>query len=64
MSGALRRSLVKREIAGVCGGLAEYFSLDVTMIRVLWVLAAIFGLGSPILIYVVMWILIPERDYV
>ena len=64
MSGALRRSLVKREIAGVCGGLAEYFGLDVTMIRVLWVLAAIFGLGSPILIYVVMWILIPERDYV
>jgi phage shock protein C len=46
-------------IAGVCGGLAEYFSVDATLMRVLFLLLAVFG-GSGIVIYIVMWIIVPD----
>lgn len=58
-----RKRLVRpregRKIAGVCLGLAEYFDLDVNVIRLLWVLAVIFG-GTGLLAYLVGWIIIPE----
>ena len=60
----LRRSQVNRQIAGVCGGLAEYFELDPTAVRVAYVLLSIFSAGFPgFLVYIILWILIPERDY-
>ena len=59
----LRRSSHNRYIAGVCGGLGEYFGIDATVLRVLFAIAAVVGFGSPILIYLVMWVVIPERDY-
>ena len=46
-------------IAGVCGGLAEYFNLDATLVRVLFLLLAVFG-GTGLVIYVVMWIIVPD----
>jgi phage shock protein C len=46
-------------VAGVCGGLAEYFNVDATLIRALFVLLAVFG-GSGLVIYLVMWILVPD----
>ena len=58
-SGELMRSKDDRMIAGVCGGLAEYFNLDATLIRVLFLLLAVFG-GSGIVIYIVMWIIVPD----
>ena len=48
-------------LGGVCSGVANYLSIDVTLVRVLTVLGAIFGLGSLVVAYVVAWILIPQR---
>jgi phage shock protein C len=56
----LYRSRTNRQIAGVCGGLAEHFKLDATLIRVLFVVLAVLG-GSGILIYVAMWIIVPQE---
>ncbi|HVP41965.1 MAG TPA: PspC domain-containing protein [Terriglobales bacterium] len=59
-----RKRLVRpregRKIAGVCLSLAEYFDLDVSLIRLLWVLAVIFG-GTGLLAYIVGWIVIPDE---
>jgi phage shock protein C len=46
-------------IGGVCGGLAEYFNIDSTIVRLVFVLAVLSGI-SP-LVYVVLWIVMPER---
>jgi phage shock protein C len=57
----LYRSRSDRKLAGVCGGLAEFFSLDPTLIRVLFVVLALAG-GSGIVIYLVMWIMVPSQS--
>lgn len=59
----LRRSMVNRQVAGVCGGLAEYFGWDPTLVRVAYVLLSVFTAFSGFLVYVVLWIVIPEREY-
>ena len=60
----LRRTLANREIAGVCGGLGDYFGIDPTAVRVAYVLFSIFSAAFPgILIYLLLWFLIPEREY-
>ena len=56
----LYRSKTNRQVAGVCGGLAEYFNLDATLIRVLFVVLAVLG-GSGVVLYVAMWIIIPKE---
>jgi phage shock protein PspC (stress-responsive transcriptional regulator) len=49
-------------IAGVCCGLAHHFGLDVTLVRVLYVLASILSAAFPgILVYIILWIVIPEE---
>lgn len=55
----LYRTKEDRMIAGVCSGLAAYFKIDPIIIRVLFVVFAIIG-GSSILIYLILWILIPD----
>jgi phage shock protein PspC (stress-responsive transcriptional regulator) len=61
---APERRLVRRSddrmIAGVCSGLAAYFGIDVTLVRVLTVLGAVFGFGSIIVVYLVLWAVMPE----
>ncbi|MGA2911458.1 MAG: PspC domain-containing protein [Candidatus Levyibacteriota bacterium] len=54
----LYRSETNRVIAGVAGGLGEYFEVDPTIIRLLFVLLTVFG-GGGILVYIILWILIP-----
>jgi phage shock protein C len=56
----LYRSKTNRQVAGVCGGLAEYFNLDATLIRILFVVLAVLG-GSGLVIYVAMWIIVPKE---
>jgi phage shock protein C len=56
----LYRSKTNRKLAGVCGGLAQYFNLDATLIRVLFVALAVLG-GSGLVIYLAMWILVPKE---
>ena len=54
----LYRSLHQRMVGGVCGGLGEYLAIDPTLIRVLFVLAAVFG-GHGLLLYLILLILAP-----
>lgn len=56
----LYRSKTNKVIGGVAGGLADYFNIDVVLARVIFVLLALFG-GGGVLIYIVMWIVIPEH---
>jgi phage shock protein C len=56
----LYRSKTNRQLAGVCGGLAEYFNLDATLIRVLFVVLAVLG-GSGVVLYVALWIIVPRE---
>jgi phage shock protein C len=56
----LYRSRTNRKLAGVCGGLAQYFNTDVTLIRVLFVVLALLG-GPGLVIYLVLWIVVPEE---
>ncbi len=57
----LARSRSDRMVAGVCGGVAEYFGIDATLVRILVVVGTVLGFGSLILAYLIAWILIPEQ---
>ncbi len=60
----LTRSRTNRMIGGVCGGLGEYFDLDPTLIRIAFVALIFLGMGSPLLGYILLWIIIPRGDKV
>ena len=47
-------------LCGVCGGIGEYLNLDPTVIRILWVVLSICGLGTGIIAYIIAAIIIPE----
>lgn len=49
-------------VSGVCTGLAAFFGIDVTIVRLIWLMALFFGVGSPILVYIVLAIVLPECD--
>jgi phage shock protein C len=57
----LYRSRTNRYIAGVCGGLGDYFKMDPTLVRLIFVLAALVGWGTPVILYIVMAIIVPEE---
>ncbi len=59
----LYRSVTDKMLGGVCGGLAEYFSIDPVLVRLIFVLAVIFG-GSGILAYIILWIIIPQKPFI
>ena len=52
-----------KKVAGVCGGLAEYFNIDPTLIRLGWALAALCG-GTGLIAYIVAAIIMPEKSEV
>jgi phage shock protein C len=56
----LYKSKTNKIIAGVCGGLAEYFDVDTVIMRVLFVLLAFFG-GSGFILYIACWIIMPKN---
>ena len=56
----LNRSKTDRKLAGVCGGLAQYFNTDATLIRVLFVVLAVLGC-SGLVLYLAMWIIVPNE---
>jgi phage shock protein PspC (stress-responsive transcriptional regulator) len=60
----LRRSTTDRQIAGVCGGLAEYFEVDATAVRLLWVVLSIFvgAIIGGVLAYLLAWLIIPQAS--
>lgn len=56
----LYRSRSDRRLAGVCGGLASYFNIDATLIRLLFILGLLF-VGGTLLAYIILMIVIPEE---
>lgn len=59
MQDRLTRSRSDRMLGGVCGGLARYFNIDTTIVRLIFVIAVLSGV-SPLL-YLVLWIVMPEE---
>jgi len=62
MAKKLYRSTDQRVIAGVCGGLAEYFDIDVTIVRLIAVALLLPGGLPGILPYAIMWIVVPSKE--
>ena len=63
MKKQLMRSGRDKKIAGVCAGVAYYFDMDPTIVRVIWGVLA-FGYGAGIVAYIILWIIAPEAsDY-
>jgi phage shock protein C len=57
----LHRSRDDRRIAGVCGGLAKYLGWGSTKVRIIWVLATIFTAFAGVIVYLVLWFLMPKE---
>ncbi len=55
----LYKSSVNRKLCGVCGGIAEYFDIDPTLVRLVWVIITLMG-GAGILAYIIAAIIIPD----
>ena len=59
----LFRSQTDRKIGGVAGGLGEFLGIDATLLRLIFVFSVIF-MGTGLLLYLVMWLVVPEEDAV
>ncbi|WP_455666287.1 PspC domain-containing protein [Phocaeicola sp.] len=57
----LTRSSSNKMVAGVCAGLADYFGWDVTIVRVVYTLATFFTAFSGVIVYIILWIVMPEK---
>jgi phage shock protein C len=57
----LYRSRDDRMIGGVCAGLGKYLNLDPTVVRLIFVLGAFFGMGSLVVVYLILLLVIPEE---
>lgn len=60
LSKKLYRSNKNIRIAGVCGGIAEYFNIDVSLVRLAWLFAGL-SFGGGIIVYIIAWLVIPKR---
>lgn len=48
-------------IAGVCGGLADYFGIDYTLTRLIYSLLTIFTVFSGVIVYIILWLIMPDE---
>lgn len=60
MNKKLYRSVNNLKISGVCGGLAEYFNVDATIVRLLWVLGTLMNIFVGVVAYIACVFIIPE----
>jgi phage shock protein PspC (stress-responsive transcriptional regulator) len=58
MEKRLYRSRTEKMLGGVCGGLAQYLNVDVTLVRALWVIISLLA-GTGLLAYIILWVIIP-----
>ena len=58
----LVRSRTDKMVGGVCGGIGEYFNIDPTLVRVVFAILVLIGVGSPLLLYLLLWIIMPAAD--
>jgi phage shock protein C len=56
----LRRVVAEKKIAGVCAGFAEYFEMDVTLVRLIWVGLTLLPPSPGVIIYIIAWIILPK----
>lgn len=61
MSKRLYRSRTDSMIAGVCGGLAEYFNVDVILVRIAAVVLALTAHGAGLIAYLIFWVIVPQK---
>ena len=62
MSAQLYRSRLNRKVGGVCGGLADYFQIDATLLRLVWAIS-ILVFGTGLLVYLIAWAILPDAPY-
>ncbi len=62
MAKKLYRSTADKMLGGVAGGLAEYFDIDSTLVRVLFIVVVFLG-GGGIIAYIILWIVVPQKPY-
>jgi phage shock protein PspC (stress-responsive transcriptional regulator) len=55
-------SRTDKKIAGVCGGIAEYFGLDSTLVRLAFVILALLGFSS-VIVYIACWFIFPSEEF-
>jgi phage shock protein C len=55
----LTRSSTDKKLGGVCAGLGNYFDVDITLVRVLWLVGSLCSAGSGLLVYLILWIVLP-----
>lgn len=55
----LYRSSQNKMLAGVCAGVADFFGLDIKLVRMVWFIALLFGAGA--ILYIILWIVVPEK---
>lgn len=60
MDKRLYKSRTDRKLCGVCAGIAEYFNLDPTIVRLIWVLISCFTAGTGIIAYIIAAVIMPE----
>ena len=59
----LFRDMKRGKIAGVCAGLAQYFGMDISLMRIIWILVFIFTVGFvSVVAYVILWVVLPEAE--
>ena len=59
----LKRSNKEKMIAGVCGGIAAYFDMDPSIVRIIYVVVSVLSVAFPgILVYIIMWVVIPKSE--
>jgi Putative stress-responsive transcriptional regulator len=57
----LYRSVTDNKLTGLCGGIGQYFGIDSTVVRLLFVVTALFSFGSTIVVYVLAALLVPKE---
>jgi phage shock protein C len=60
----LRRPVEGKKIAGVCAGIAHYLNLDVTLVRIVVAMLAVYPLGLGLIFYIIAWIAIPREPWI
>jgi phage shock protein C len=54
-------SETNKKIGGVCGGIGEYFNIDPTLVRLIWIVITLMTMGTGIVAYIIAWVVIPQQ---
>ena len=60
----LSKSLINKKLLGVCAGIAEYFKIDPTVVRVVWVIFSLISFGIAVIVYIVLGIILPNEQII